>query len=77
MGLGDIVRLVTGAGAAHGILAIATPLLTRIYSPDEFGQFQIYATTFAFLLVIVLPTSTALWVIFKTSTEKKAEPAET
>lgn len=31
----------------------------------------------AFLLVIVLPTSTALWVIFKTSTEKKAEPDET
>lgn len=52
MGLADIFRLVTGAGAAHGILAIATPLLTRIYSPDEFGQFQIYATTFAFLLVV-------------------------
>ena len=31
----------------------------------------------AFLLVIVLPTSTALWVMFKTVSEKKAEPDET
>ena len=31
----------------------------------------------AFVLVILLPTTTALWVIFKTSTEKKAEPDET
>lgn len=30
----------------------------------------------AFLLVIVLPTTTALWVIFKTATEKKPEPDE-
>jgi len=31
----------------------------------------------AFLLVICLPASVALWVIFKTATEKKAEPDET
>ena len=31
----------------------------------------------AFLLVICLPTATALWVIFRTATEKKAEPDET
>ena len=30
----------------------------------------------AFCLVIVLPASTALWVIWKTMTEKKAEPDE-
>jgi O-antigen/teichoic acid export membrane protein len=52
MGIADVFRLVAGAGAAHGIVAAATPLLTRIYSPDQFGQFQIYATTFAFLLVV-------------------------
>lgn len=31
----------------------------------------------AFLLVIALPTVTALWVIWRTATEKKAEPDET
>ncbi len=31
----------------------------------------------AFLLVIVLPTCTALWVVYRTATEKKAEPDET
>lgn len=31
----------------------------------------------AFLLVIILPTTTAIWVMFKTVTEKKPEPDET
>ena len=31
----------------------------------------------AFVLVIILPTAAALWVIFKTATEKKPEPDET
>lgn len=31
----------------------------------------------AFLLVIILPTATALWVVHRTITEKKAEPDET
>jgi hypothetical protein len=31
----------------------------------------------AFLLVIVLPTLTALWVVYRTVTEKKAEADET
>lgn len=31
----------------------------------------------AFLLVIVLPTATALWVVYRTATEKTPEPDET
>lgn len=31
----------------------------------------------AFILVIALPTATALWVIYRTVTEKKAEADET
>jgi len=31
----------------------------------------------AFMLVIVLPTVTALWVVYRTVTEKKAEADET
>lgn len=31
----------------------------------------------AFLLVIVLPTATAIWVMYRTASEKKPEPDET
>src|SRR5262249_43637959 len=51
IGLGEVVGLVTGAGAAYGIVAAASPILTRLYSPADFGQFQIYITVFSFLLI--------------------------
>jgi O-antigen/teichoic acid export membrane protein len=50
--LRDVVGLVTGAGAAYGIVAAASPILTRLYSPADFGQFQIYITVFSFLLIV-------------------------
>lgn len=52
IGLGEVVALVTGAGAAYGILAAATPILTRLYSPGDFGQFQIYISVFSFLMIV-------------------------
>ena len=52
IGLRDVVGLVTGAGAAYGIVAAASPILTRLYSPADFGQFQIYITVFSFLLIV-------------------------
>lgn len=52
IGLGEVLRLVTGAGAAHAIVAVATPILTRLYSPADFGQFQIYTTVFSFFFVV-------------------------
>jgi O-antigen/teichoic acid export membrane protein len=51
IGLGEVVGLVTGAGAAYGIVAAASPILTRLYSPADFGHFQIYITVFSFLLI--------------------------
>src|SRR5262249_28038428 len=51
IGLGEVVGLVTGAGAAYGIVAAASPILTRLYSPADFGPFQIYITVFSFLLI--------------------------
>ena len=50
--LRDVLALVTGAGAAYGILAAASPILTRLYSPEDFGHFQIYVTAFSFLLIV-------------------------
>src|SRR4029453_8787852 len=48
---GEVVGLVTGAGAAYGIVAAASPILTRPYSPADFGHFQVYITVFSFLLI--------------------------
>jgi O-antigen/teichoic acid export membrane protein len=48
---GEVVGLVTGAGAAYGIVAAASPILTRLYSPADFGHFQVYITVFSFLLI--------------------------
>jgi len=51
IGLREVVELVTGAGAAYGIVAAASPILTRLYTPADFGHFQIYVTVFSFLLI--------------------------
>jgi len=48
----DVAALVTGAGAAYGIVAAVSPLLTRLYSPADFGQFQIYVTVFSFAQIV-------------------------
>jgi O-antigen/teichoic acid export membrane protein len=52
IGLKEVVGLVTGAGAAYGIVAAATPILTRLYQPAQFGEFQIYITVFSFILIV-------------------------
>jgi O-antigen/teichoic acid export membrane protein len=52
IGLREVLELVTGAGAAYGVAAAATPVLTRLYTPADFGQFQIYITVFSFLLIV-------------------------
>jgi hypothetical protein len=39
--------------------------------------YDIVFPVIAFLLVIVVPSVTALWVVYRTVTEKKAEPDET
>lgn len=55
------------AGAQRGaVQRLADPTLYDVIFP-----------VLAFLLVILLPTATALWVIWRTVTEKKAEADET
>jgi O-antigen/teichoic acid export membrane protein len=52
IGLREVVELVTGAGAAYGLVAAASPILTRLYTPADFGQFQIYITVYSFLVIV-------------------------
>lgn len=37
-----VIDLMTGAVVAQGILALSSPVLTRIYSPEEFGLAALY-----------------------------------
>ena len=45
--------MITGTGLAQLLPVILSPILTRLYSPEEFGVFAIYASICAILMVIV------------------------
>lgn len=62
----NVVTLITGTGLAQAIPIAASPLLTRLYSPAEFGLFALYmaiasiaavAITGRYELAILLPKS--------------------
>jgi O-antigen/teichoic acid export membrane protein len=48
----NVITLMTGTGIAQAIPIALSPILTRIYSPEEFGLFALYAG-FAAILVVV------------------------
>jgi lipopolysaccharide exporter len=48
----NVTTLVTGTAIAQFINILSTPLLTRIYSPEEFAVFQIFYSTAAIFSVI-------------------------
>jgi O-antigen/teichoic acid export membrane protein len=48
----NIVTLMTGTGIAQAIPVALSPILTRIYSPEDFGLFALYTGVFTVLLVL-------------------------
>lgn len=51
----NIITLISGTAISQGILFAATPLLTRLYSPEDFGYFSLYAA------IVAVITSVASW----------------
>ena len=60
----NIATLVTGTAISQSILFVATPFLTRLYTPEEFGVFALYVSivmiistvsTWKYELAIMLP----------------------
>lgn len=43
----QVATLMSGTALSQGILFAATPLLTRLYSPEEFGVFALYVSILA------------------------------
>lgn len=48
----NIATLVTGSSLSQLILIVLTPILTRLFSPDDFGLYSLFLTTVAILGVI-------------------------
>ena len=40
----NIATLVTGTAISQAVLFFATPFLTRLYTPEEFGVFALYVS---------------------------------
>ena len=51
----NIVTLISGTAISQGILFAATPFLTRLFTPEEFGYFSLYAA------IVAVISSVASW----------------
>ena len=49
----DVLTLAGGTTIGQIVHACATPLLTRLYTTEDFGQVQTYLALYAFVFVIV------------------------
>lgn len=49
----DVVTLAAGTGIAQAIPILVSPILTRLYSPSDFGTFALYTAFTAIVAVIV------------------------
>ncbi|RMH57430.1 MAG: lipopolysaccharide biosynthesis protein [Candidatus Hydrogenedentota bacterium] len=47
--LNNVVSLTTGTGLAQGLTLLLAPLLTRLFSPEDFGSFAIYLAAVSLL----------------------------
>ncbi|OQX75438.1 MAG: hypothetical protein B6D61_10370 [Bacteroidetes bacterium 4484_249] len=45
--LTNVITLISGTAISQGILFAATPFLTRLYTPEDFGYFSLYAAIVA------------------------------
>ncbi len=48
----NVITLVSGSALSQGILLTATPFLTRLYTPEEFGIFALYLAVVGIISVV-------------------------
>ena len=48
----SVVTLASGTAMAQLLLALAMPVLTRLYTPTDYGSLAVYASTLTVLLVL-------------------------
>ena len=49
----NVLTLMTGTSIAQAIPIAVSPILTRIYTPEEFGSFALYMTIVSLLSILV------------------------
>ena len=49
----SVLTLMTGTAIAQAITIAISPILTRMYSPDDFGVFALYIAVVGFVAVVV------------------------
>lgn len=49
----NVITLMTGTGLAQAIPVAISPILTRLYSPEDFGVFALYLATVSIVSVLV------------------------
>ncbi len=49
----SVITLITGTGLAQVLPIALSPILTRLYTPEDFGVFALYASVCAILVVLV------------------------
>ena len=47
-----VVTLASGTALAQGLLVLVVPVLTRLYSPSDYGTLAVYSSTLTVLLVV-------------------------
>jgi len=50
--LSNVMVLAGGTALAQGLTVLASPLLTRLYTPDDFGVLAVYTSMLALLVVV-------------------------
>ena len=50
--LKNVIKLVSATGLAQVVQLIATPVLTRIFTPEEFSVYQLFYSAAAIVAVI-------------------------
>jgi O-antigen/teichoic acid export membrane protein len=50
--LGNVLILAGGTGIAQLLVVLVTPILTRIYSPDDFGVLTVFISILGLLIVV-------------------------
>lgn len=48
----NVVTLITGTTFAQALVVLVTPILTRLYSPDDFGVFALYTSILSIMAVV-------------------------
>jgi lipopolysaccharide exporter len=61
--------LLTGTVAAQGLLVLISPILSRLYTPNQFGELSIYTSIFMILTVIATLRYEQAIIIAKTEEE--------